>query len=138
MRYGWTLLNLSKKSSMSTTRSLITGRPGSGATVILRLPSCSTRSLQASRLRPLMSIASEPHTPCAHERRKVSVAVLLVLDPVEQVQDAVRLRVALDLVRLPVRLLVALGVVAKDAQVDLHGPQYVRGFGWKVVIVTGL
>ena len=51
----------------------MTGRPGSGATVIRRLPSCSTRSLQASRLRPLMSIASEPHTPWAHERRNVSV-----------------------------------------------------------------
>ena len=46
-------------------------------------------------------------------------AVLLVLDRVEQVEDAV-LRVGLDGVALPVRLLVALGVVAEDAQVDLH------------------
>ena len=50
----------------------MTGSPGSGATVIF-LPSWSTRILQASRLRPLMSIASEPHTPWAQERRKVSV-----------------------------------------------------------------
>ena len=28
--------------------------------------------LQASRLRPLMRIASEPQMPCAHERRNVS------------------------------------------------------------------
>ena len=58
---------------MSTTRSFITGSPGSGATVIDFLPSWSTRILHASRLRPLISIASEPHTPCAHERRNVSV-----------------------------------------------------------------
>ena len=50
----------------------MTGRPGSGATVIFA-PSWSTRILQARRLRPLMSIASEPQTPWAHERRKVSV-----------------------------------------------------------------
>ncbi len=69
---GITLRYLAKKSSMSTTRSLMTLRPGSGATEIF-LPSWSTRILQASRLRPLMSIASEPHTPWAQERRKVSV-----------------------------------------------------------------
>ena len=57
---------------MSTTRSFTTGRPGSGATE-MRRPSWSTRILQASRLRPLMSMASEPHTPWAQERRKVSV-----------------------------------------------------------------
>ena len=67
-----TLRYLAKKSSMSTTRSLMTGRPGSGATEIF-LPSWSTRILQASRLRPLMSSASEPQTPWAQLRRKVSV-----------------------------------------------------------------
>src|SRR5829696_5865824 len=71
--YGWTLRNLTKNASMSTTRSLMSGRPGSGATVMTFLPSWSTRILHASRLRPLISIASEPHTPCAHDRRKVSV-----------------------------------------------------------------
>ena len=30
-------------------------------------------TLQASRLTPLIRIASEPHTPCAHDRRNVSV-----------------------------------------------------------------
>ena len=30
-------------------------------------------TLQASRLTPLIRIASEPHTPWAQERRKVSV-----------------------------------------------------------------
>src|SRR3954452_403831 len=61
-----------KNGSMSTTRSLITRKPSSGATEIL-LPSWSTRILHARRLRPLISMASDPHTPCAHERRNVSV-----------------------------------------------------------------
>ena len=30
-------------------------------------------TLHASRLTPLMRIASEPHTPCAQDRRNVSV-----------------------------------------------------------------
>ena len=66
-------------------------------------------------------------------------AILLVLDPVQEVQDPVHLRVALDEIRLPVRLVVALGVVAEDAQIDLHdGAQYTRGLGSNLVIVTGL
>ncbi|CPU65385.1 Uncharacterised protein [Mycobacteroides abscessus] len=57
---------------MSTTRSLTTGRPLIGSTVIGLSGLTSLRSvLHASRLRPLMRIASEPHTPCAHERRNV-------------------------------------------------------------------
>src|SRR5450759_752908 len=67
-----TLRYFEKKVSMSTTRSFTTGRPVSGAIVIF-FPSWSTRILQASRLRPLMSMASEPQMPWAHERRKVSV-----------------------------------------------------------------
>ena len=63
--------------------------------------------------------------------------VLLVLDAVEQVQDAIPLGVRLDRVRLPVRLLVTLGIEAKDPKVDLHR-QYTRGLGSKRVIVTGL
>ena len=98
----------------------MTGRPGSGATVIRRRPSCSTRILQASRLRPLMSIASEPQTPWRARAAERQRAVLLVLDAVEQVEDAVRFGSALDRVGLPVRLLVALGVVAEDAEIDLH------------------
>jgi hypothetical protein len=57
---------------MSTTRSFTTGSPGSGATVIRFLPNWSMRILQASRFRPLINIASDPQTPCAHERRNVS------------------------------------------------------------------
>ncbi len=58
---------------MSTTRSLITGRPLIGSTVIGLLGSRSLSSaLQASRLRPLIRIASEPHTPWAQDRRKVT------------------------------------------------------------------
>ena len=50
----------------------MTGSPSIGSTVIL-LPRSLTSTLQASRLRPLMRMASEPQMPCAHERRKVSV-----------------------------------------------------------------
>ena len=39
---GWTLRYDSKKPSMSTTRSLMTGRPGSGATPDRPSPSCGT------------------------------------------------------------------------------------------------
>ncbi len=61
-----------KNGSMSTTRSLTTGRPLIGSIVIGLCGSTSlSRVLQASRLRPLIRIASEPQTPCAHERRKV-------------------------------------------------------------------
>src|SRR5690554_1885224 len=52
---------------MSTIRSLRTGRPGSGSTVILA-PRSLTRTLHASRLRPFISIASDPQMPWAHER----------------------------------------------------------------------
>ena len=64
---------------MLTTRSFSTGRPRIGSTVMVSdLPFFSgSRSristLQASRLTPLMRMASEPHTPWAQERRKVSV-----------------------------------------------------------------
>ena len=69
---------LPKKPSMSTTRSFTTGRPVSGATLIF-LPSWSTRILQARRLRPLISIASEPQMPWPHERRNVSVSSISAL-----------------------------------------------------------
>ena len=58
---------------MSTTRSLSTGRPLIGSTVIGLDGLTSLISvLQASRFLPLIRIASEPHTPWAQERRKVS------------------------------------------------------------------
>jgi hypothetical protein len=39
-----------------------------------------------------------------------------------------------------VRRRIALGVVAEDSQFNLHdrSSQYVRGFGWKRVMATGL
>ena len=117
----------------------MTFRPGSGATEIL-LPSWSTRILQASRLRPLMSIASEPHTPWAQLRRKVSepsCSHLTVWSSPSKRLGGLRL----DRVLLPVGLPVTLGVEAQDAQSDLHlsvASQYTRGFGWNVVMVTGL
>ena len=58
---------------MSTTRSFSTGRPLIGSTVIGSDGLTSLSSvLQASRFLPLIRIASEPQTPCAQERRKVS------------------------------------------------------------------
>ena len=73
-RYAW------KNGSMSTTRSLRTVRPLMASTVIGLVPTPSLTAvmslisvLHASRLRPLMRIASEPQMPCAQERRKVSV-----------------------------------------------------------------
>jgi hypothetical protein len=56
---------------MSTTRSLASGSPRSASTVIWS-PSSRTSTLQARRLAPLMSMASDPQIPCAQERRKVS------------------------------------------------------------------
>ena len=59
---------------MSTTRSFSSGRPLIASTVIGLLMSRSlTRVLQASRLRPLMRMASEPQMPWPQERRNVSV-----------------------------------------------------------------
>ena len=71
MRYGLTERYLPKKPLISTIRSLTTGKPGSGATEIF-LPSWSTLMRQASRLRLLISIASEPQMPWPQERRKLS------------------------------------------------------------------
>src|SRR5438093_1995604 len=71
-RYGITERYFSQNPSRSTSRSLMTCEPRIGSTLI-SVPASLTRYSQASRLRPLMSIASEPQTPWAHERRKVSV-----------------------------------------------------------------
>ena len=67
-----------------------------------------------------MSIASEPHTPCAHERRKVSEPSDSHLTRCKHVEHTVH-RLRLDAVALPMGSLVAFWVVAQDAQVDLHG-----------------
>src|SRR6478735_524824 len=67
-RYDW------KNGSMSTIRSFSTGRPLMGSTVMgLDVSRSFRRVLQARRLRPLMRMASEPHTPWAQERRKERV-----------------------------------------------------------------
>src|SRR5699024_6601733 len=66
-RYDW------KNGSMSTMRSFSRGRPLIASTVMVLDVSRSFSSvLHARRLRPLMRMASEPHTPWAHERRKLS------------------------------------------------------------------
>src|ERR671922_180716 len=54
---------------MSTIRSFRTGRPRIGSTVTFGATSL-TSTLHASRLCPSISIASEPQTPWAHERRR--------------------------------------------------------------------
>src|SRR4051794_20792802 len=40
--------------------------------MVTRFPSSPISTLQASRLRPLIRIASEPQMPCAHDRRYVN------------------------------------------------------------------
>ena len=75
IRNGLTARYASKNGSMSTIRSLSSGRPLIGSTVtsfglsIVLAPAL----LQPNRFRPLIRIASDPQTPCAHDRRKVSV-----------------------------------------------------------------
>src|SRR6266699_593863 len=78
IKYGLTDLYLSKNGSISTTRSLMTGKPSIGSIVTL-LPTSRISTLQARRLRPLMRMASEPQTPCAQERRYVSVPSIVHL-----------------------------------------------------------
>jgi len=79
IRNGFTARNASKNGSMSTTRSFSTGNPRIGSMVMVScLPGFfGSRSrmstLHASRLTPLMRMASDPHTPCAHDRRNVKV-----------------------------------------------------------------
>src|SRR5215471_5394514 len=72
IKYGLTDLYFSKKGSISTTRSLMTGKPNIGSIVTFS-PTSRMSTLQARRFRPLMRIASEPQTPCAQERRYVRV-----------------------------------------------------------------
>src|SRR6266481_2376051 len=71
-RYGTIERYFSKNGSRSTTRSLMTLKPSIGSMVILSGRSLIS-TLHANRLRPLMRMASEPHTPCAQLRRYVSV-----------------------------------------------------------------
>src|SRR5919199_5135849 len=75
MRNGLTALYFAKNPSISTTRSLMIGNPRKGSTTIglLSFATSRIRILHASRLRPLIIIASLPQMPCAHERRSVNV-----------------------------------------------------------------
>ena len=50
----------------------MTGRPRMGSTVMV-VPRSSMSAWQASMLAPLITMASDPQTPWAHERRNVSV-----------------------------------------------------------------
>ena len=106
---------------MSTTRSFSTGRPLIGSTVIGLAGLRSLSSvLQASRLRPLIRMASEPQTPWAQERRKVSEPSMFPLDLVQGVEHPVG-AVHGDLEVLPGGVLGDLGVVAADPQGDVEG-----------------
>ena len=96
----------------------MTGRPGSGATVIF-----AAQLVDADLAGEPVAAVDQHGVRAAHavparapERQR---PVLLVLDLVEQVEDAVH-RLGLDPVRLLVRLRVVLGVVAQDAQLGLH------------------
>ena len=64
---------------MSTTRSFSTGSPRIGSIVMVNClfgffgSMSRINTLHARRFTPLMRMASEPHTPCAQDRRNVSV-----------------------------------------------------------------
>ena len=60
MSHGLTAAYLSKKSSISQTRSRTTGTCGSGSTVTRSTPRWVTLVWQARRYLPLMYIAQEP------------------------------------------------------------------------------
>ena len=60
-----------------------------------------------------MRIASEPHTPCAQERRNAKRAIVMALHQFEQVKDAFRL-LSFEGVGFVVEFLIHFGVVAKD------------------------
>src|SRR5260370_22772879 len=67
--HGLILTSFSMKSSMSTTRSLITGKLAMGSTVIVR-PLKSWRKLaQVNFGSPSMLAPQLPHTPILHDHR---------------------------------------------------------------------
>ncbi len=142
---------------MSTTRSLITGRPLIGSTVIgLSGLRSLSRALHASRLRPLIRMASEPHTPWAQDRRNVSEPsdshlILCSASSRRSVPWAVTVcssqyasspcvsgGVAADLEGdLERRDLAGLGLGGGRALCD-SSHQYFRSIGWYTVVTTGL
>ena len=100
-RYGLTARILRQKGSMSTTRSLITGRLPIGATVMTWPASTYgfIDVLQPSTAPPSTRMPHEPQTAMRQLLRYASVPSLLVLDDVERVQHRRRHR-HLDGVRL--------------------------------------
>ena len=82
-------------------------------------PSWSTRILQARRLRPLISIASEPQMPWPHERRNVSVSSISALTRWRRLSTR-SIGCDFDRVALPVGRGIPLGIEAEDPEVDLH------------------
>ncbi|MNL62369.1 hypothetical protein D3C87_1863870 [compost metagenome] len=73
IRNGLIELYCLKKFVMSTIRSRTTGRPGSGRST-MRSGSSRMFVRQARPFLPLMFIASEPHTPSRHERRRARLS----------------------------------------------------------------
>src|SRR5260221_7992467 len=67
---GLIRFHCAKKGSSETTRSLMTGRCGSGPIVTVGDLSAPTRVLQASRGTALMYIAQVPHIPTRQAQRK--------------------------------------------------------------------
>ena len=78
MRYGLIEWYCLKKRVMSTTRSRMTGKLGSGRS---RTGSFKPRTgvMHARPLRPLMFMASEPHTPSRQDLRNVSVLSIALM-----------------------------------------------------------
>src|SRR5687767_12583655 len=69
---GRTFFHLLKNGSRLTTRSLMTGRLGSGSTIITSALSVATRVWHASRGCQLIAIAHVPHMPTRHEQRNAT------------------------------------------------------------------
>ena len=115
MRYGRIDRYWAKNGSMSTTRSLMTGSPRIGSSV-MSVPTFSISWPQASPFWPV----DDHGVGSAHAVRARAPegerAVVVPLRLVQRVEHAI-LRIDLDLVLLPVRLLVDLGVVALHLQV---------------------
>src|SRR3970040_1111529 len=72
-RYGLIEWYCLKNCVMSTTRSRITGSPGSGR-ISIGCFKLDSGGEQGKPLRPLMFIPSEPHTPSRHDLRKLRLS----------------------------------------------------------------
>jgi hypothetical protein len=72
--------------------------------------------VQARPFLPFMFIAHEPQMPSRHERRKVSVRVLLRLHLDQRVEHHRAAIVGVDLEGVVTRILTAVGIVAIDLE----------------------